>query len=185
MHKIGKMLSVFSLLLVLTAVTKIAVADTANPLTYEDDDIYLRLVIRSKEQLTAFYTGREFPKPAIAEIVKTCFITPIIRNRSSQALWIEPDSWSFLIDGIPVERLKRDYWKRIWDKTGLSLAHQSTFGWTLLPETRDLQHDESAGGNIVIPMQNRPFTLKARFNTGANKQGTPKTITFQNVSCAN
>ena len=145
----------------------------------------MRLVIRSKDQLTAFYSGRGFPKPAIAEILKTCFITPIVKNKTSTTLWIEPDTWRFSINGKPIARIKRDYWTNTWHKVGLSLAHQSTFGWTLLPETRNLQPDESAGGSIAIPMQTKPFTLVAHFKTGPDKKGEPKIITFKDVSCEN
>ena len=77
------------------------------------------------------------------------------------------------------------FWKKIWKEAGLSMAHQSTFGWTLMPEMRDLRFDESVGGSIVIPKQTRPVTLVARFNTGLDKEGKPKTITFKNISCAN
>lgn len=175
----------YSLLLILLLTTIIVYAEEKKPLEYEDDEIYMRLVIRNKEQLTGFYTGREFPKPAIDEILKTCFITPMVLNKKFDALWVEPDSWIFMIDGKPIQRITRDYWKAVWQDTGLSLAHQSTFGWTLMPETRDLRFDEGVGGSIVIPMQKKAFTLKARFNTGLDKKGKARVITFKNVLCAN
>lgn len=162
-----------------------AASDTNKSFRYEDKDMFMRLVIRSKEQLTGFYTGRGFPKTAIGEILKTCYITPIVKNKSQTTLWIEPDTWHFSVNGKPVNRIKRSYWTRIWKKDGLSLAHQSTFGWTLMPETRNLQPDESVGGSIAIPMQTKPFTLVARFNTRPDKSGKPKIVTFENVSCKN
>jgi len=152
---------------------------------YEDDEIFLQLVIRNDDQLAAFYVGREFPKNAINEILKTCFITPLVKNNKFDALWIEPDSWVFTLDNQPIERIKRDYWKKIWKDVGLSQAHQATFGWTLMPETRDLRFDEGAGGSIVIPEQTRPFTLRVHFNTGLYKEGKPKVITFKDVLCPN
>jgi len=185
MYKSRSILYSLVALILLPATMKTAIADTAEPLKYNDGEVFMRLVIRSKDQLTAFYSGRGFPKPAIAEILKTCFITPIVKNKALETLWIEPDTWRFLINGKPIDRIKRDYWAKVWHKVGLSLAHQSTFGWTLLPETRNLQLDESAGGSIAIPRQTKPFTLVARFNTGPDKKGEPKIITFKNVSCEN
>jgi len=178
-------ISSYNLMLMLSAILiKASYADTENPPKFEDNEIYMRLVIRSPEQLAAFYTGREFPKNAINEILKHCFITPIVKNRKLDALWIEPDSWTFSLDDKPIERIKRDYWEKVWKKTGLSLAHQATFGWTLMPETRDLRYDEGVGGSIVIPMQTRPFTLKASFNTGLKKESEPRVVIFEDISCA-
>jgi len=173
-----------SQLLILSAIINACQADTSNPLLYEDNEVYVRLVLRSTEQLTGFYTGREFPEKAISEILKTCFITPIVKNRTLEALWIEPNTWVFSRKNKPIERIKRNYWKKIWQDNGLSLAHQSTFGWTLMPETRDLRFDEGVGGSIVIPIQTEPFTLQAHFSTGLKKEGKPRLITFKNISCA-
>lgn len=152
---------------------------------YMDDEVYIKLVIRDNDQLTAFYVGREFPDDAIDEILKTCFITPIVKNMHYEALWVEPDSWRLTIDKKKIQRIKRDYWKDTWSKVGLSQGHQATFGWTLMPESRDLRFDEGVGGSIVIPKQEKPFKFTAHFNTGFNKKGEPKIITFENVSCAN
>jgi hypothetical protein len=185
MNKLWHKTTAHSLFFFLALTTKLVTAAGDGSLIYEDDAIYMRLVIRTKDQLTAFYTGREFPQQAISEILKTCFITPIVRNKKLDTLWVEPDSWMFSLDDKPVERIKRDYWKQVWEKIGLSLAHQSTFGWTLMPETRGLLYDESVGGSIVIPMQTKPFTLKIRFNTGPEKNGRPRILTFQGVLCAN
>lgn len=170
---------------ILPAITNTTHAATDNPLEYVDDEVYMRLVIRSEDQLSGFYVGREFPKAAIDEILKTCFITPIVKNKAFEALWVEPDTWSFTIGGKTITRIKRDYWKEVWADVSLSLAHQATFGWTLMPEIRDLRFDEGVGGSLVIPRQTKPFTLKARFNTGLNKEGEAKIITFKDISCAN
>lgn len=173
------------MLVLLPAPASIAITEPNLPLKYDDGEVSMRLVIRSKDQLTAFYSGRGFSKPEISEILKTCFITPIVKNKTLDTLWIEPNTWQFSTNGKPIHRITRDYWTIIWQTIGMSLAHQSTFGWTLLPETRNLQPDESAGGSIAIPMQTKPFTLVAHFNTGPDKNGAPKTITFKDVSCAN
>jgi hypothetical protein len=158
---------------------------------YEDDEIYMRIVLRTPEQLTAFYIGREFKQEAIDEILKTCYITPIIKNKKLDALWLELDNWEFYVeskadekgDNKPIERIKRDYWKAIWKKVDLPQAHQSTFGWTLMPETRDLRFDEGVGGSVVLPMQSEPFTIKANFRTGLNKQGKSRSVILKNISC--
>jgi hypothetical protein len=159
-------------------------ASSLNIREYEDDGVYMRLVVRNSDQLSGFYLARQFPQKAIDEILKTCFITPIILNKKFEFLHIDIDSWSIIVDGKPVERIRRDYWIDKWQAVGLSLAHQATFGWTLMPEARDLRLDESAGGNIVFPHQSKPFTLNAHFKTGMAKQGKIKTVIFEDVSCA-
>ena len=65
------------------------------------------------------------------------------------------------------------------------MNHQSTFGWTLLPEARDLRRDESVGGNVVISRQTKPFTLTMQFRTGSDKSGALKLIKFERVQCEN
>ena len=171
--------------------SKSATAAVRLPLTYEDDEIYMRIVLRTPEQLTGFYFGRKFKQAAIDEILKTCYITPIIKNKKFDALWLELDNWEFYLetkmdneaDNKPIKRIKRDYWEKIWRKVSLPMAHQSTFGWTLMPEARDLRFDESVGGSIVLPMQSKPFTLKANYKTGMNKLGKTKTVVFKGISC--
>ncbi len=152
-------------------------------LRYEDDTLSVRIVMRTPDQLTAFYLGRGFNRAAIAHILETCFITPIVHNKTLDVLWLRLDDWRFTRGDIPIARLKRDYWSARWAESGLPLAHQATFGWTLLPEERDLRPDEGAGGSVVIPFQDRPFTLTMRFHTGADKQGPVKTVVFEDLQC--
>ena len=153
------------------------------PLKYQDPQMHMQIFIRSPEQLTAFYQGRQFSQAAIDKILATCFITPIIKNRTLDRLWLELDHWQFSNDNGAITRIDRDYWKKQWQEVGLSAAHQATFGWTLMPESRDLRTDEGVGGSVVIPMQNKPFTLTAHFKTGVDKNGKPKRIVFKEVSC--
>ena len=176
----------YGLCFALSLITNASYADSETPnfIEYEDDEIYMRLVTRTTDQLSGFYLAREFPQQAINEILKTCIITPVIRNNKFEALHIEPDSWKFIADNKPIERIKRDYWKKIWTKITLSPAHQATFGWTLMPETRDLRFDEGAGGGIAIPLQTHLFTLKASFRTGIKRDGKIKTVTFRDIACA-
>jgi hypothetical protein len=152
-------------------------------LKYQDPQVYMQIHVRTPEQLSAFYLGRQFNQAAIDRILATCLITPIIKNKAYDVLWLELDNWQFSTDDGPIQRIKRDYWKKQWQEVGLPPAHQATFGWTLMPESRDLRIDEGVGGSVVIPMQAKPFTLTAHFKTGKDKTGKPKTIVFKEVSC--
>jgi hypothetical protein len=150
---------------------------------YEDSQVMVRVVMRTRDQLTAFYLGRGFKQAAIDKILETCFITPIIHNKTLDVLWLELDEWQFNQGDTLIPRIKRDYWPDQWRETGLPQAHQSTFGWTLMPEVRDLRLDEGVGGSVVIPMQTRPYTMTMKFHTGADKQGPVKTVVFEDLKC--
>lgn len=150
---------------------------------YEDTQVKVRIVMRTPDQLTAFYLGRGFSHAAIDRILETCFITPIIQNKTLDVLWLDLDDWRFSQGDRIIPRIARDYWPDQWRAAGLPQAHQSTFGWTLMPEVRDLRLDEGVGGSVVIPMQTRPFKLTMRFHTGADKQGPVKTVVFEDLQC--
>jgi len=152
-------------------------------LRHEDAQVSVRVVMRTPDQLTAFYLGREFNRAAIGKILETCFVTPIVHNKTLDVLWLELDEWQFSRGDEVIPRIKRDYWPDKWREAGLSQAHQSTFGWTLMPEVRDLRLDESVGGSVVIPMQSRPFRVTMKFHTGKDKQGPVKTLVFEDVKC--
>lgn len=158
-------------------------AKKKDPLRYEDDEVRMRLISRTPAQLAAFYLGREFKQTAIDKILSTCFVTPIVKNKAFDVLWLELDHWQFQAGDKPIKRIKRDYWQSIWKEIALPQSHQSTFGWTLMPEIRDLRLDEGVGGSVVIPMQSKPFTVIANFATGKDKQGKKKTIVFKGVTC--
>ena len=182
---------VFGMLMLLTtlAIPVSFANEEARPvpagLRYEDDEVFIRIVQRTHDQLSAFYLGREFNQASIDRILDTCFITPIIHNKTFNMLWLELDNWTFSRGDEQILRLKRDYWKKQWEQTGLAQAHRSTFWWTLMPEMRDLRLDERVGGSVVIPWQSRPFTLTMNFHTGADKQGPLKTIVFKDIECIN
>jgi hypothetical protein len=183
--KIHKRFVITNLFLIafLSAATSLAAKPVPN--RYEDESVLVRLVPRTPEQLAAFYIGRGFKQDAIAKIHETCFITVIIKNKTIDVLWLELNNWLFTGHGQPIERIDRSYWKQKWQAVNLPLNHQSTFGWTLLPEVRDLRRDESVGGNVVIPRQIKPFKITMQFKTGANKSATVKTVSFENVQCEN
>ena len=171
------------LLLAFLPLSQCVLADAKQKLKFEDEQVSMRLVLRSPEQLSAFYQARGFNQAAIDSILETCFITPIIHNKTLGTLWLELDNWQFDSGGQAIARLRRDYWVGKWRDAALPQAQQSTFGWTLMPEVRDLRLDESVGGSVVIPMQSQPFTMKANFHTGKDKKGDMKTIVFEAIQC--
>ena len=150
---------------------------------YEDDDIYLRFIYRSAEQVAAFYEGREFPKAAIERAVQTCYVTLILKNKSDDILWLELDNWLFHKNGKMIPRYKQSYWNNQWDEMKLKQAYRSTFSWTLFPEIRDARPGESVSGNITIPMQTLPFSLTLNFARGQNKKGKMKTVKLNDIYC--
>ena len=172
-----------ALLLLLLLLSPPLVAAEKKKNIYEDDDIYLRFIYRSAEQVAAFYEGREFPKAAIERAVQTCYVTIILKNKSDDILWFELENWLFHKNGKTIPRYKQSYWNKQWDEMKLNQAYRSTFSWTLFPETRDAQPGESVGGNITIPMQTDPFSLTLNFARGENKKGKMKTVKFNDIYC--
>ena len=170
------------LLLVLFLSTPLIAAEK-NKNVYQDEDIYLRFIYRSAEQVAAFYEGREFPKAAIERAVQTCYVTVILKNKSDDILWFELDNWLFHKNGKTIQRYKQAYWNKQWDEMKLKQAYRSTFSWTLFPETRDAQPGESVSGNITIPMQTHPFSLTLNFARGENKKGKMKTVKLNDIYC--
>ena len=151
---------------------------------FEDNDVTVVIGSRTPEQLTAFYSGRGFNQASIDAITKKCFIFGLVENKTNDTLWLVLDDWKFYAaDGSEMKRWKKDDWQEVWQKTGLSQAHQSTFGWTQLPESRDLRQHEHVGGNVVVEWQEKPFKLVATLKTGADKSGKPRIITVENLTC--
>jgi hypothetical protein len=155
------------------------------PGPYVDNDrLFMLLRLHTPEQMAAFYEARGFTPAAIERIRQTCFITVHIDNKSDTVLWLETANWRISADGKPVELLGRDYWNTVWDEIGLPQASRSTFGWTRLPETRDLQPTEPVGGNIVLPRDGRTFSIEAGFLTGTDKRQGMVQVKFENLQCA-
>lgn len=149
----------------------------------ENDDMLFVLMPRTPAQMAAFYEARGFPQNAIERITGSCFVTAHIENRSNRVIWLETAHWKLSSNGHPLQRLGANYWQQQWDETGLSAASRATFGWTQLPEVRDLQPHEPVGGNIVLPGSTRDFDLEARFFTGQDKRGRMLEVRFENVTC--
>jgi len=187
LHPTGSLIDIGSLVLLLIFLLSLPVA----PLiaaenkkdVYEDEEIYLRFVYRSAEQVAAFYEGRGFPKAAIERAVQTCYVTVILKNKSDDLLWFELDNWLFHQKGKTIERYKQAYWNKQWDELKLKQSYRSTFGWTLFPDTRDARPGESVSGNITLPMQTQPFSLTLNFARGEDRKGKTKMVKLNNIYC--
>jgi len=149
----------------------------------ERPDLLIVLRQHAPEQIAAFYEARGFPAAAIERIKATCFITVHIRNRDDDVIWLDTAEWTFTSKGKPLERLDRSYWDSQWDNIKLRQASRSTFGWTQLPDVRDLQPDEPVGGNLVFPGDTERLDMTLKLPTGTNRQGEPIMLEFRDVEC--
>ena len=143
-----------------------------------------RLKPRTPEQMVAFYEARGFPKSALNLIKKTCYLTGIVHNKSTDTIWLELKYWRFYTDQREIKRFDRRYWNAQWDWINLPPAYRSTFRWTLIPETLDYLPGEEEGGNILLPFTKDFISVRATFSTGENKQGKKITISTDNLFCA-
>ncbi len=151
-------------------------------ITREGLDFYLSA--RTPEQTRAFYSARGLPPTAVQAIATSCFLTVGLHNRRTDIVWLTLATWRFTdANGQTVARISPTAWRQRWQALQMPLAAQATFGWTQLPESRDLQADESVGGNVPIITPQGIFTLVAQFPTGANGMGEPIEIVVPNLSC--
>ncbi len=162
----------------------IAADQKLDALRFENEMLSFRLRPNTPDQMAAFYEARGFPKVAVDAIKNLCFITAIMRNNSNKVVWLELSNWNFSSAQGAVTRLNKAYWKQQWQALDLPQANRSTFGWTLLPEVRDLHPKEPVGGNVVFPQITGPFTIEARFAIGRKREGDDLTVQFDNVRCA-
>lgn len=126
---------------------------------------------RTPEQMVAFYAARGFPEAMVREITASCFVTAGMQNRREEVVWLELDQWRFVdAAGQPVVRIDRPAWNRKWEALGAPQSARATFGWTQLPESRNLQPGESVGGNVAVVAPSGVFSLRARFRTASGKQ---------------
>ena len=158
-------------------------AEDKNRYKLENAFVKFGLFPRTPSQMAGFYEGRGFPKQAIDETTRHCFITVGMRNISTQMIWLELSQWRFYNEKGDLQRVDRNQWQQTWQQLQVPLASQATFNWTLLPEARDLHPDEPVGGNITLQPVDAPFTIEARFATGEDKQGKPLVIKIDNVRC--
>jgi hypothetical protein len=168
----------------LWAVPALTCAATPPTPSVEDEGLYMFVRLNSPDQMAAFYEARGFPLNAIERLRRTCFVMAHVENRGAKIIWLELKNWHFLTRQGEVRRLDRDYWDGVWNKIGLPQASRSTFGWTQLPEERDLQPGEPVGGNVILPATEEPFTLQADFLTGKDRRGGMIRARFENLRCA-
>jgi hypothetical protein len=154
------------------------------PYTHHSAQLTVALDPRTPEQIAAFYEARGFGRAMIDLLTEQCYITVYIHNKSREIVWLDLDHWRFGDARAVITRRDRGYWQQRWEAMDIPLAHRSTFRWTLLPEQLDFRPDEREGGNIILPRTGRPFTVSARFDTGADRAGMPIHISFDNVQCA-
>ena len=177
--------SVFLYLLIIGPVFLPIRLEAAQPVAYDSPHLAIGFMPRTPQQIAAFYEARGFSKPMIDKLKQQCFITVWIHNKSSDILWLDLPQWQFSSPAGKIERRDRQYWKSIWNEMQIPLAHQSTFRWTLLPETLDFHPDEREGGNIILPRSDQTLHIQVTFPTRADKSGTPITLRFNDIHCAN
>ncbi len=156
----------------------------ATPVIIKTTELELEFTARSANQMASFYEARGFPKTMLSILKQQCFITVGITNTSNKKIWLELSNWTFSSAGKPLKREHRDYWKNRWQNMNIPLSKQSTFRWTLIPETLDYLPGEREGGNIILPFTKDAITLEATFATGENKQGKTITINTDKIFCA-
>lgn len=159
-------------------------AQAENNGPYEGQGIAMHVSPRTPEQISAFYEARGFPRGAIEELAKSCFVTVGLQNRRTDIVWIEPARWRFYdAAGNAIERRARAWWEARFEKLGVPPASRATFGWTQLPESRDLRPGEPVGGNVTLAPVRGTFTLEARFATGGDRRGPEIAVRFDNLAC--
>lgn len=146
--------------------------------------VKMRVTARTPEQVAAFYEARGLPRSAIELLRRACYLTVGVLNKTGDILWLELNTWRAATPTGDVERLDRAYWNTAWTRLDVPQAKRATFGWTLLPEQRDLYPGESAAGNLVLAYADSPFTLQARFATKADRSGKEQVIEIADISCA-
>ena len=174
---------IFVLLGLLLSSSALAADKKKDKNRYEDDDIGFRVVPRSPDNIIAFYQGRGFPQAAIDEIKKTCYVTFLMRNLGDTIIWLDLENWRYSSEDPGFRRLKRSYWKEKWLEIKMPMAFQSTFGWSLLPDVRDLHPDEGVGGSATFTFTDKPIVVEARFKLGRNMDEGEKIIRFDQVRC--
>lgn len=155
-------------------------ADTR--ITREGLDFYISA--RTPEQINAFYSARGLPLIAVQAIAQSCFLTVGLHNRGADTVWLNLAAWRFSdASGRELKRISLEEWRARLRALQAPLAAQATFGWTQLPEMRDMQPDETVGGNVPLVPPPGTFTLTARFPTGAAGTGKPIEIRVPGLSC--
>lgn len=172
------MLSFIHLLLV------IANTQIVEPIIISTTELEIEFTPRTPDRMGSFYEARGFPESMLDVLKKQCYITVGITNNSDKKIWLELANWQFSSAGKVLKREHRDYWKKRWQDMNIPLNKQSTFRWTLIPETLDYLPGEHEGGNIILPFSKEPISVTATFATGENKQGKKITVSSDKLFCA-
>ncbi len=158
--------------------------DAPTAIRYDRQGIAMTITPRTPEQITAFYAARGFPDDAVRALSHACLLTVTITHRREDSLWLEPGRWRFTdARGKSVARLDRAYWNALWERMAVPLANRATFGWTQLPESRDLLSGEPVGGNVAIERTAGPLQIEARFRTGADGRGPEVIVKLEGLAC--
>ena len=153
------------LLLLIAASTAVSAAERLRA-----DGLTIGVSVRTPEQIIAFYTGRGMPLAAAERLAAHCMVTIGIDNGRDDIVWLEPARWRYTdAQGKPIARLSRAYWNKEWQRLKVPAANRATFGWTQLPERRDLQPSEPVGGNILLNATG-PVRIEAVFALGAARK---------------
>jgi hypothetical protein len=146
--------------------------------------IEFHISARTPEQTSAFYAARGLPTDAVRAIAQVCLLTVGMRNNRSDVVWMDLAEWRFIDDeGRPVQRIQRIEWDAVWEQMAVPDAGRATFGWTQLPDIRDLQPGEPVGGNLAVVPPQGNFTLQASFKTGVAKDGPVIRFNVPELSC--
>lgn len=149
------------------------------------DGVELFVDPRTPAQLEGFYSARGLPPQAIEEIKHYCFITVGVHNHRDDVVWLLPDRWRITdARGRQLHRVARARWDARWQALNVAPAARSAFGWTQLPDARDLQTDEPVGGNFAIERPSGAFTLVAIFPIGSAKGTRSVRIPIEHLRCA-
>lgn len=150
---------------------------------FENEIFRVRATTRSTEQVTAFYEARGFPKTALQVLQSTCFVTISIKNKSSKILWHDLSRWEFSAGGKSIERIHRREWFEKWTAMSVSAGLQSTFRWTLLPETLDFRPGEGEGGNVTLKYKGAALEIQGEFQQGGKTGGKRSTFKISGLQC--
>lgn len=157
--------------------------DKLQSVSISNATLSFKMIARTHAQMAGFYEGRGFSAKAINTLKDACFFTVIIKNKSRDILWLEPASWQInLVSGKKVQQLGRQFWRKRWQKLKIPKSSQSTFRWTLLPESRDLRPDEGVGGNLVLQATAEKINITPVFRIGAKGKSSLR-LTTQTVRC--
>jgi len=172
------MFKIITLMLVVSSV------QAAQSVVVKTPEMEIEFTPRTANQMISFYEARGFPEAMRDVLRKQCFITVGIQNISNKKIWLDMSNWKFTAGAKHIKRENRDYWKQRWQNMGMPLSKQSTFRWTLIPETLDYLPGEREGGNILLPFTDKKISITATFSTGENKQGEKIVITTDKLFCA-